>query len=174
MNKIELGYYNEDTRDFHYNGGSYVTCEEAMKAADNAGDWFETCIGDHRAIDIIMSLADEYEIYADDFEDMGDLVDEIERQHKLAPVKEEILAAGYRIDVDKKMEIVKGTICLDKNRNISDDHYHDIVVCVCFDYDEAMDENEEFSEELIVNKKCNDVLDILASMIYEERNKEEA
>lgn len=79
--KFELGYYNEDTSEFHFNRGSYATFDKAMKSADEAGDWFDTVIGDHRAIDIIMSMAYHFDVDTEKVYDIDELVLEIERRH---------------------------------------------------------------------------------------------
>lgn len=82
--KFELGYYNEDTQSFHFDRGSYATFDKAMKAADDASDWFDTVIGDHRAIDVIMSLAYAFDVDTEKVYNIDELVMEIERRHQQA------------------------------------------------------------------------------------------
>lgn len=79
--KYELGYYNEDTSEFRFDRGSYATFDKAMKSADEAGDWFDTVIGDHRAIDVVMSMGVHFDVDPEKYEYLDELVLEIERRH---------------------------------------------------------------------------------------------
>lgn len=102
--KFELGYYNEDTSEFHFDKGSYVTFGKAMKLADESGDWFDTVIGDHRAIDVVMSMAYHFDVDTEKVYDIDELVLEIERRYSqkaTEPDWEETEAVVNKIKVAK-------------------------------------------------------------------------
>lgn len=79
--KFELGYYNEYTQSFRFNSGSYATFDKAMNAADEVGNWFDTVIGDHRAIDVAMSMAYHFDVDSEEYENIDELMEEIKRRH---------------------------------------------------------------------------------------------
>lgn len=64
-----------------------------MKAADDAGEWFDTVIGDHRAIDVIMSMAYNFDVDTEEFESIDDVVLEIERRHKIVEAVNKVKSA---------------------------------------------------------------------------------
>lgn len=161
-----LGYYSEDTKTLYFEGNDYAKYGEAMQAADNAGDWFEPVIGDHRAIDVVMSLAYAFDVDPDWYEDMDELTEEIKRQHAIAPTKEEIRQHGYKIDMG--MCQAAGWIMLDKDGNICDENpVHRIEAVMCFDEDDTEVANYDGIPPYVEDE----ILDSLATMLFEERIK---
>lgn len=79
--KYELGYYSEYAKPLLFDGGLYVYFDEAMQAADATDDWFATAIGNHTAIDVVMSMAYHFDVDPEKYEYIDELVLEIERRH---------------------------------------------------------------------------------------------